>query len=430
MKRKSFFNTRSSLFVSIPALLIFAGLSAVSAVLRFPALCAAFAFFFFLCLIARCWGLAALRNVTLTCEGSPAALFPPGEVKMQFHIKNGKNLPLIWLELTQPLEQDAPLIPMDPGEICHMQSVSGRQGETACLHKKFTWIMGYEEIHWTSVWSARHRGIFRPDALHLQAGDGFGLAQSEQFIGDTSGHCVAVYPALQPVSAELFLREMWEATSGVRGYMEDPTIIKSTRNYMPSDSFKRINWRVTARTQKTVVNTFETISPKSAHFIIDCESFNGLSPQQEAFEDTLSILTSLLLRLNAAGMQCSVSLPRGKTSAAQTITGIDHTPLEEILFAFAGYQLQDVIVPEDTDQSPYTLPSAFGEHSILTLQNAGRFYYVCAQIDRGESGALLFRLDPARTTILPYTLPSQGQALPAFPVVGLTTLKKEAEHER
>jgi len=425
-----FLGARSSAFVSTGCLLIFATLAAVSAIFGFMELCAVLAFLFFFCLVSRVWGESALKDVTVRYEGTPAALFPPGEVTLKFQIKNQKLLPVIWMELVQMLEEDAPLIPSDPAEICRVTGdqarLEGAKGEEAAfLYKKFTFVMGGEELVWESRWTARRRGIFRPAQVQLRAGDGFGLTQKEQMIGG-GDRCVAVYPALQSVSADLFLQDMWEATSGARGYMEDPTIIKSTRDYALTDPFKRINWRVTARSQKTIVNTFETILPKSAHFIVDCESFNGLTPQSEELEDMLSILTSLILRLEEAGIQCGVSLPKSKTASAREIMGVERTPLEEILFAFAGYELRELVRPAQNDQKPYALPALFHNSRILSLRNVGKFYYICSSLDKVEKTGLVSRLDPARTMLLPYVPPEsiRETALHEFPIVGLRTLKR------
>jgi len=429
-----FLGARSSIFVGTGCLLLFVILAVVSAIFGFMELCAALAFFFFFCLVSRLWGESALKNVRVRYEGAPASLFPPGEVTLKFHIKNDKLLPMIWLKLVQLLEEDAPLVPSDPTEICHVSGqqaqLEGAKGEEAAfLHKKFTFIMGGEELIWESRWTARRRGIFRPAGMELRAGDGFGLTQKEQKIGG-GDRCVAVYPALQSVSADLFLQDMWEATSGAKGYLEDPTIIKSTRDYALTDPFKRINWRVTARSQKTVVNTFETILPKSAHFIVDCESFNGAVPLAEEFEDMLSILTSLILRLTEAGIQCGVSLPRSKTAPARELIGAERTPLEEILFAFAGYEMRELVYPEEGKPKPYARPSVFRSSRILSMHNVGKFYYICSSLDRVEKTGLVSRLEPGRTMLLPYTPPESMQeaALHEFSIVGLRTLKRGEAH--
>jgi len=428
---KLLIGAQSSLFVSRNGLLTFGALTLLCAILGANALCLAFGFLFFLCLISRLWGGHSLKHVQASCEGTPLALFPPGEVTLRFSLKNDKLLPLIWLEIVQFLDEDAPLIPADPEDICRISALQAQipdaqeEQEVSFLYKKFTFIMGGEEIQWESRWNACRRGIFHPAQLQLRAGDGFGLTQKERRITDAEASSVAIYPALQPVLADTFLRNTWETSGGAKGYLEDLTLISSTRPCTPEDSFRRINWRLTARSQQTMVNTYEKIQPRSVCFILDGESFNGPDRQSDALEDTLSILTSLILRLHRSGIQCSVALPRSRTAPAREIFGVEQTPLEEILLAFAGYELRPLIRPDDPRKPPYAAPSVFRDERILSLRNTGRFYYVCSTPERVQPKGLISRLENSKTVLMPYTVPdSPGDpVLQGFPVMGLCSLK-------
>jgi len=428
---KLFIGAESSLFVSKNGIIAFGVLTVLCAILRSNALCLAFGFLFFLSLVSRLWGERALKDVRATCDAAPLALFPPGEVTLRFSLKNNKLLPLIWLELVQLLDEDAPLIPADPDEICRVSALQAQipgaqeDQEVSFLYKKFTFLMGGEEIHWESRWNARRRGIFHPAELRLRSGDGFGLTQKEQRIVDSNASFVAIYPALQPVLADTFLRNTWETAGGSRGYLEDPTLINSTRPYTPEDSFRRINWRLTARSQQTFVNTYEKIQPRSVCFILDGESFNGPQRQDDALEDTLSILTSLILRLHQSGIQCAVALPRSRTAPARELFGAEQTPLEEILLAFAGYELCPLIQPEDVQKPPYAAPSVFRESRILSMRNVGRFYYVCSSPDRIQPQGLISRLGDSKTVLMPYATPDSpyDPVLQGIPVMGLCSLK-------
>lgn len=114
MDDKLFIGARSSLLVSNGALMLYAVLAVLSAVFHVTSLCAVLAFLLFFCGVSRLWGESALRSVQVTCQSAPAALFPPGEVTLRMRIQNNKLLPVIWMEVVQLLEEDAPLIPADP----------------------------------------------------------------------------------------------------------------------------------------------------------------------------------------------------------------------------------------------------------------------------------------------------------------------------
>jgi hypothetical protein len=257
----------------------------------------------------------------------------------------------------------------------------------------------------------------------LCSGDGFGLTQTERTLDGLRDRCVAVYPRMQPVRTELFLRTLWDASSAAAGCLEDPTMIRSTRDYLQTDHFKRINWRVTARQQRTIVNTYETILPRSAHFVLDGESFNGPVPAAEQLEDTLSILTSLLLRLEDAGVCCSLSLPRCAGGPPREIAGTAHTPLEEMLFALAGYELMELAQPENPEDPPYARPSEFWKGISGAWATAGRVYYLCFDSAHVNAGGLLTRLDAAKTVLLPYAPAGEDARLGLSAAVGLCTLK-------
>ena len=420
MNEDHFSGGRSSLFVNGKALALFGGGSVVSAVFDLPALSAVLAFLFFFCLASRLWGESALHRVRAEVRSMPGGLFPQGTAEVEVRIKNEKWIPVIWLEVLRPLAQKDALVPLEEKIL--------EEDQRQLLQRKFTFLMGQEELIWTSRWEARRRGLFRPERMYLQAGDGFGLTQARRSIDGGSG-AVAVYPALQDVSAEFFLRDIWDCSGGGNGYLEDPTVIQSTRDYQLTDSFKRINWRLTARTQQTVVNTYETILPKSAHFIVDCESFNGIAAEEEAFEDTLSILTSLLVQLRQAGMRFGVSMPQGRWSNAAEFPG--GTPLEEILHAFSAYELCALIRPEDPHEPYYALPSVFREEELLRQESVGRFYYVCFSLDKAKKQRLFRRLDSSRTVLLPYAqiTGKDREMLREFTVLTLTALKRRNDHD-
>ena len=432
MDGELFIGTRSSSFVSPGAILCLGALSVASAFFHMAALSAALAVFCFFCLLSRLWGQSALKRVEIVCEGTPAALFPGGEAQLRFTIRNEKLLPVIWLEILQLLDGQAPLFPAEEADICRVsaQDAFGNGSlpdtEVSFLYKKFTFLMGGEQLTWVSTWHARHRGIFYPAQVRCRAGDGFGLMQTERTFSSDALRRIVVYPAVQSVAIDAFLRDTWEAAGGAKGYMEDPTVIKSTRDYACTDSYKRINWRISAKGQRMLVNTYETIQPRSAFFLLDGESFNGAAPELDALEDTLSILASLILRLHERGIQCGLALPESGRAPAQEILGAGQTPVEEILTALAGYTLCPLTPPEHPDQPPAVRPSVFHDQQILSLSNVGRFYYLCFSPERVAQRGLLTRLEPARTTLLPYRL--ERAAFHGFPTLELTRLKQEVSH--
>ena len=394
MEDKTFSQRRSSVFITRGALAAMLFFGVLSAIFDATALCIMFSFMFFFCLVSRIWGKHSLVGVEVDFAGEPSAIFPGQTTTLDFTINNNKLMPVIWLELVGVLDQDPPLYPTDESEIKKLvgaQAIDeGIDADSAdMLYKKFVFVMG--------------GGIYRLERIKVRTGDGFGLTQSEKYLPIPPERCIAVYPALCHVIPDIFLRDMHDAVGAAKGFMEDITVIKSTRDYLPNDPAKRINWRATARNQKTVVNNYETILPKSLHFIIDGESFNGTHPDKAAFEDSLSIIASLLLKLKDSGMRCGLSLPKSRDNDAMDITSPDRTPISEMLFALSGYELRQLEIPEDMSNNvPVVLPAKFNQPSIVSMMNVGKYYYVCRDLNSIKAKNLITQLEPARLTLLPY----------------------------
>ena len=146
------------------------------------------------------------------------------------------------------------------------------------------------------------------------------------------------------------------------------------------------------------MNVYEDTLPRGVHFILDGESFSGPEPHPEALEETLSILASLALELEAEQAYCSLSLPRDKYHDPISIGAEKGT--EALLWAMAAYEPCENI----RDESGLIIHqrSIFDDTEvILTGNSAGRNYYVL--YDMKYIPPLLSRLEPSNTTILTWS---------------------------
>ena len=233
----------------------------------------------------------------------------------------------------------------------------------------------------------------------VRTGDGFGLAQVERKLPPEDVRTFYVYPKLIPVLPDLFLRSLWNADTGTRGVMEDPTVIRSTRDYMTIDSLKHINWRLTARGLPMTVNVYEDILPKNVHFLVDGESFRGPQPHLAELEDTLSIVASELVRLEQAQVQCGLSLCKG--ASGQGVNQFAPVGTEELLCALAAYEPLEWKL----DDKGHVVMQAtnFDEGPILEqAQRVGRFYYLAYDHEALTRSSLLRRLGHTCTAVLTY----------------------------
>ncbi len=389
-----------------------AGYALLSAVLLFFAL---------LGLFARLWGLKSLQRVEVTASGTHPAMFAGEEVTLRYTVTNQKALPLTWLDLCQDTPLNGCMEPLDGFERYELSDMERTDGDAprALYRKRLAFLMGWQEVSWETTWAARRRGIYQLGELLLRSGDGFGLTQTDARRTLDEPPTFVVYPKRVPVDTAPFLKNLWNGQTGSQGYVEDVTVMKTVRDYRPGDSWKRIDWRLAAREQGIQVREYETIRPRTIHFIVDGASFQNLSEGNEELEEALSILSSLLVELDLAGVRCGISLPQTGRAAAADLSPDDRSlSLPDLLFQLAGF---------DGDTATGMLSGAL----LSTLQNTvGQLCLVTHSRATLACGDLLSRLDAGRLMALPYD-DRRGEGadpLAACTILPLTALKRGERH--
>ena len=374
---------------------------------------------------AKLWAYSTSRGIGLWISGGTKGLFPGETTQVEVQVQNKKFLPVVWLELVFPLARNLCLTPENPRQPEEWETgMLEEEGASAELvgERRMSFLLWYEVRSVSMKWTANRRGVYSMREWRLRTGDGFGLTQIERKLPKEDVRTFYVYPKLVGVSPDLFLRSLWNADTGSRGVMEDPTVIRSTRDYMTIDSLKHINWRLTARGLPMTVNVYEDILPKGVHFLLDGESFSGPEPHLEELEDALSILASEQVRLEQAQIQCGLSVCKGKGGTGCNLFSPAGT--EELLCALAAYQ---PLEPKRDDEGKIQVqPTSFEEGTILEqAQRVGRFYYVAYDRAALVRSPLLRRLGPSMTTVLTY---QESEPYGEFELVCLRHLKEGNGH--
>lgn len=374
-------------------------------------------------LLARQWGLRSLSRVEVTATGGHAALFAGEEVTLSYTVTNNKPLPLTWLELCQEMPLNGCMEPLDGFERYELSEMERSQesAPSALYRKRLAFVMGFQSVSWDTTWAARRRGIYQLGSIQLRSGDGFGLTQTAAPCPLPHVPTFAVYPRRVAVDAGPFLKNLWNGQIGSQGWLEDVTVMKNVRSYRPGDSWKRIDWRMAARQQGLLVREYETIQPRTIHFIFDGASFQGLSADNEELERALSILSSLLVELDMAGVRCGLSLPQtGRSPNVDLLPDDRSLTLSDLLFQLAGF---------DGD----TAGSLFPGGLLSSLQNSvGQLCLITHSRARLTCGTLLGQLDLNRLLALPYDdSPGDGpggEALAGCSMLPLTRLERRDRH--
>ncbi|MCL1829215.1 MAG: DUF58 domain-containing protein [Oscillospiraceae bacterium] len=364
-------------------------------------------------LTARVWGLFALRNikVSLVCERT---VIPAGETaEITYTVENNKLLPLTWMEICQDLPANGCMSP-DAGFSLHTyaEDEAEAEGKSAVFRKRILFLPGFGSVSWDTVWSAERRGVYEVSKLSLRSGDGFGLSRS---VRDTSAEnrVFIVWPKIIPVKTEPFFRNLWQGGAGRRGYVEDITVLRGLRDYLPSDPWKRIDRRMTARSDELMVRQFETILPSTVHFVFDAASFSGLSEDNNELEDCISILASLILELHALSIKCGLSLPAGPDFPSVDISPEDTSAdAADIINSLAAFNADAAFC-------------GFDEDLIESLsQTVGQLWLIAYSGSRLTCAALADKLETSGFRALCFEAADPGP-LSGRPLLPVRELKKD-----
>lgn len=425
---KNNLSRNSSLLVSGPALLLWFVLLLVSAVAGYELLAGLFLFFLLLFSFVRYWASKAMKGVSLEVGCGVAQLFPGMETELEYKLKNNKLLPLVWLELSQQAAENGCVIPEESFESYEYFRSVGDSVEHIKAHKRsFSLVMGYESISLSTCWYARRRGLYRPQQLLLRSGDGFGLSQVEKNFPAELLPEIVVYPKRVPVDGDVFLRQDWEKSYGTAGFREDMSVLRGTRPYSYSDSWKRINWRMAARQPGELsVDYYETVQPASVMFVFDGESY---CKYPEKLEESLEILGSMLEVLCSKGVSCGLCLPKSAGFSALCISHEQHRTSSELLYYLAGYDcLRDEIILKDSTPSGEYRPSVFELSSLARASaDAGSVALITNSPD-ALSPALLSALDTGRLLVFSESRPQSAEK--QFRLLDINSLRKGGGDEK
>jgi len=373
------------------------GLGVLCLVLDLRVLGGAFVFLFLLCGAAAVWGRRAMKGVELRCRCDKRLLFPGEETELAYTVTNDKLLPLVWLELWQAAADRSCLTPDDSFESCTLTDTREEAAQPRpAWRRSFSFVMGYETLTFTSRWTARRRGIYKPRQMLLRSGDGFGLTQLERRSSAETLPELVVYPRPVSVDVSLFLHSLRQRPSAAMGLAEDVSVLRGLRAYRTTDSWKRINWRMAARQPGELnVNVYETVQPVQVLLVLDGESF--YAPGDEApLEEALELLASAVRELTDRGIGCGLCLPASRHFPAVNLAPGEDRPAAELLYYLAGYDCRGTLVRDkDGLLTGEILPSVFDLAGVAAAAAAAGITAVITGNPDALDPALLQRLGDA-----------------------------------
>ncbi len=333
------------------------------------------------CLAAYLWGRFALSRIELDCAEEDCCAFPGQIMEAEACFRNRKLLPLIWLDLSFPLEGKTCLATPED-ELSTAEMEAGTKPDE--LRSAFVWVMPHQTIRWKQRARAVHRGVCRVEKLRLYSGDGFGLSTRHTEAALPRAFRFVVYPKLIEVDPSLILHNMSEMESAKNGFYTDRTLLETIRDYREGDNFKSINWRLLAKRDELQVNVYEKLNMHRVCFIPDLMSYvqvvenNDNTERQfvrildsEGLERMFSLMASLIVRLHERGVLCSVVVPQ------------------------IGEEPERLIIPETAEGQVMELLGALAEIDYVN-QNAG-FPMEAVERERHKLGQIYIFSDSTKT---------------------------------
>lgn len=140
-----------------------------------------------------------------------------------------------------------------------------------CVTSGFS-LRGHQKV--TRRWYTKcaKRGVFTIDNTTLTAGDLLGaLTESDAFPANTR---LMVFPGTINLEEAFFsTRDMLGDMTVKRFILDDPFIVKGTREYVQGDPLNKVNWRATARMQKLMVKENDFTAKKGVTVLLNVKSY-------------------------------------------------------------------------------------------------------------------------------------------------------------
>jgi len=135
-------------------------------------------------------------------------------------------------------------------------------------------------------WTAHRRGLYRVDAVYLEARSPWGMWQVRR--KDAAAMEVRVYPNLR---RDDDLKALRQGVGGVHALRQigRGREFEKLREYLPGDGFDEIHWKATARRGRPITKVFQVERTQEVYVIIDRSRLSGRAVGEETtLERTIS----------------------------------------------------------------------------------------------------------------------------------------------
>ncbi|MDQ2743380.1 MAG: DUF58 domain-containing protein [Chloroflexota bacterium] len=177
----------------------------------------------------------------------PSRAYTGGQIQIETHVRNTGILPMLWAEVDDSLPPGLGTTPPRP------QVLSlGAHGKE--------WLR-YEL-------TCKQRGYYHFGPLRVRCGDPLGLSERSFEAGEPG--FLIVYPRVVSLRRlGLPTHSALVALPARAPLFEDPASLVGVRDYLPTDSLRRIHWTATARTGHLMVKEFRHATARTTMICLD-----------------------------------------------------------------------------------------------------------------------------------------------------------------
>ncbi|HHU19917.1 MAG TPA: DUF58 domain-containing protein [Bacilli bacterium] len=224
------------------------------------------------------------------------SVFVGQEVVLVDEVINKKLLPLPWVRLESKMDYSI----KTTGE-------SEFDSSDRDVHRTLLSLLPYQKLTRRHHLICTRRGVFELDTIALTLGDVFGF--SEEFRSFETDAKVIVYPQILTkeeltMPSQIFIGEQ----TVKRWIIDDPFITIGTRDYLPGDNIKQINWKASARTKNVQVKVNDHTADREVVILVNADQSEDIwlpISDEALFEQTLSYAATVAHYLESNGEEYS-----------------------------------------------------------------------------------------------------------------------------
>lgn len=225
-----------------------------------------------------------------------SSVFVGQKVILVDEVVNKKILPLPWVRLESKMDYSI----KTTGE-------SEFDSSDRDVHRTLLSLLPYQKLTRRHHLICTKRGVFELDTIALTLGDVFGFA--EEFRSFETDAKIIVYPQILSkedltIPSQIFIGEQMVK----RWIIEDPFITVGTRDYLPGDNIKQINWKASARTKNVQMKVNDHTADREVVILVNADQSEDIwlpITDEELFERTLSYAATVAHYLENSGEEYS-----------------------------------------------------------------------------------------------------------------------------